>query len=279
MAPLLLLAMLDLATATPGMGDQKDGLKIVATVDNGVLGARLINVGPKPLNVMVGFSCSGIEQFSYSVDGGEPQQFDAPARDCLRNVPVPMLLAAGREYAIPTHHSRIFQGATRVVVRYENRDESRIHAPVWRGRIQSAPLMLGPANLDVKLHVTVEKPGPVYRLGLEAFHDYHGSTKMRFLTGDNGVCQTVQDVLVVDGAVQPFVPSIPCNGPWAPRLELLSPGGRFVIRGSIELPPGHHRLTARYAVEALQVGFIPGKGDFSDWIGSVDSPTAEIDLP
>src|SRR5438094_43944 len=118
MLPLFALALLPLDLANPAApAAAADGLRLVAAVEDGVVVADLDNVGARPLQVMVGYSCGGPTPFEAVIDGAA-RPFVTPVRACDKNVTVLRLLPPRGRLRVASERVLLDGQTHRVEVRY-----------------------------------------------------------------------------------------------------------------------------------------------------------------
>jgi hypothetical protein len=273
MIPLLLLAMLplDLAPGTASLPAVSDGLNLEAVLEGRRVGARLTNLGKRPLQILVGYTCGGPEPFLAVVDG-KVLSFQTASITCTGNAMQIETLRPGAQRIIPSS-TIILDGAPHhLAVRYENRAYDW-NKEQWHGHIQSVAISVGGAAVDLQLRAT---PKPGGEVELEAIHTYNGPTQLRFATNWIGVCPGPIDSLILDGKTRSFIEPQVCDGPAGVATEAVASGGRFVTHGRIKLERGIHQLRARYEVGEGILLIAGVKGNIGDFEGVVESPEVEI---
>jgi hypothetical protein len=153
MAPLILLAILPLdlidPAPAPAPAAAANGLRIEATVENRRVCAVLTNVGARPIEAEIGYSCSGPDPFEAIVDG-TAKSFVDPATDCSKNVPQTAALAPGEQRRVDSRSVILDGNPHRVAVRYRSAGYER---GTWRGQLTSATIQVpaGDPNLPLQL--------------------------------------------------------------------------------------------------------------------------------
>jgi hypothetical protein len=286
MAPLILLAILplDLIDPAPAPAATANGLRIEATVEERRVGAALVNVSARPIEAMIGYSCSGPEPFEAIVDGATRPFADPPVA-CTRNASMVARLAPGERKPVPSRTVELDGNAHRVAVRY------RLARPAdrgtWRGELTSTAIQVPAAarparssglEMEVRAKVGAIRGGGA-QVAIEVVHRWHGPTPERFLEGDRGACAGPQDYLLVDGKTVSMVAPVVCDGPSAPISEEIAPGGQWTTHGQIVLPVGRHRLQAVYQIDAAHAAMIDRPDNMIVFRGEARSPAITIDLP
>lgn len=260
---------LDLTTATsPSLAG---GLQVDAVLQGRRVAARLTNVGHKPLDVLVGYTCGGPEPFVAIVDGVS-RSFQTGMIVCTGNAMVLEHLLPGASRLVPSQTLILDGAAHELVVRYHS---EALEKKWWSGTLTSSPLTLTEGELDVTLRATPKSDGAVE---LELVHRWHGHTNLRFLARWIGVCARPHDALFVDEKPNGYVENA-CAGPAAAETETVSPGQAFTNRATIHLARGWHRLRARYRVTAEDMRLVFFKGNIGDWLGEVETPEIEVRVP
>jgi len=267
---LLLLALLPLDLAAVKQAPERGGLRLEAVLEGRRIGARLVNGGAAPLDVLVGYTCGGPEPFVAVIDGQE-RSFQTGLVVCTGNAMVIEHLGPGAARLVPSQ-TLILDGAAHAVsVRYRNPPASWANK-LWHGELTTPPRRVPAAELEVELRAKSNQPGTV---DLEMIHRWHGATRLRFFTGWAGVCASPADQLLLDERPRSFIET-PCDGPAAPLTEAVAPGGSFVTRATLHLERGIHRLRTRYRVTPEQITQIGIKGNIGDFVGEAETP--EINL-
>jgi hypothetical protein len=179
--------------------------------------AALRNEGPAPLTLTIADRCAG-SALVLVVDGKQ-RPFASAGRRCLRPQPVQRTLAPGSQYAVL---SDALDGRRHTVV-------------VQLGPVASPPLSVPTAvRVDVKLAATaqVHAGQPV---DLEVAHVNRSPEEIE-VTGCG------DDRLLIDDHEQPM----PLSGECPATRRSIKVRGAFVTRGRLLLPPGRHRLRARW---------------------------------
>jgi hypothetical protein len=114
-------------------------LRVEAIVDKGLVGARLTNTSQAPLDLEVGYSCSGPHELTAIIDGKE-SSFVTDLRTCTRNVPHIQKMTAGASTVVWSEKIQLDAKPHQVRVRYHVAAGPAVHA--WTGEIVSDPLDL-----------------------------------------------------------------------------------------------------------------------------------------
>jgi hypothetical protein len=128
----------------------------------------------------------------------------------------------------------------------------------------------------VDLQVTLELAAGRYKIT----HLYKGSEPRRFVTGATDKnCDGPVDVLLVDGKGITPSSELPCGGLSYRSYKRINPGQGWSLEGTSPVPPGKHRVVARYcATTELLQAVDPKERDIAMppwWMGCVDSPAVE----
>lgn len=274
MIPLLVLVLLPLDisiadTATAGAG----GLRIEAMAVGRRVGARLVNTGKAPVDVMLGYTCGGPEPFTAIVDGAE-RSFVTGSVVCSGNAMIIERIAPGGRREVRSETLILDGERHRLAVRYRY-PRAEINPKVWNGDITSAAISLEAAQLALDL-----RAGAVGKGGAVAFtmeHRWRGAARLRFLAEWTGACARPQDEFIVDGEPHATVETA-CAGPSASLVRAVAPGESFTTSVTLHLPRGRHKIRARYRVAADDWRTVGSKGNIGDWTGDVESPEIEVSV-
>jgi hypothetical protein len=179
--------------------------------------AALRNEGPAPLTLTIGDRCAG-SALVLVVDGKQ-RPFASAGRRCLRPQPVQRTLPPGGEYATLS----------------DSLDGRRHQVVVQLGDVASPPLPVPTAvRVDIKLAATAQvRAGQP--IDLEVAH-INRSPEEIVVPGCG------EDRLLVDDREQ----QLPVVGECLATPRSLKVRGAFIARGRLLLPPGRHRMRARW---------------------------------
>lgn len=128
----------------------------------------------------------------------------------------------------------------------------------------------------MELQATLELASGRYKIT----HLYKGGEPRRFVTGSTDKnCDGPVDVLIVDGKVLALGSELPCGGFAFRASKRIGPGQAWSLEGTSPVPPGKHRVMARYCANAeVLKGVDPKERDVTNppwWLGCADSPLVE----
>lgn len=192
-------------------------LRLAASLEGLRIRATLHNDGPAPVEVRVGDRCAG-PAFQLVIDG-VTRPFVVRWRKCAAPHPMTRTLAPDTDYSVLSdaldgrhHHVR---------VRFDDLSSPTIDVPT-------------DLRVDLKLAATAHaRAGEP--IDVEVTHTNRSPEAVPL-----PICG--EDRLLVDGKERPLPLVEPCR----PTTRMVPLRGAFVTRGRVRLPPGAHRMRARW---------------------------------
>jgi hypothetical protein len=142
---LLLIALLPLDLAVVGAPPATaGGLRIESVIEGRRVGARLTNTGAAPLDLLIGYTCSGPQPFVAIIDGVE-RSFLTRSIECDKNVEHIERLVPGASQRVLSETLVLDGAAHELAVRYA--PPAGRAAKLWHGALRSPPMHVPASTL------------------------------------------------------------------------------------------------------------------------------------